>query len=191
MTDNFVMRCPKCFSTGLERFVDRATAWASRDDITLKCRNCGKMIYGKKRVEDEWKRQKTEWKRNAPERRAQQAADEQRRREQESQRVAVDRSMRFQEQAQRERTAADAAKREADTRAWLETTAAKPKPKPDPEPEPELLFVDPGGSECAWTDCRKPARATSLYCSRNCSNKNARHRHRMRQKGRNPDHASA
>ena len=35
---------------------------------------------------------------------------------------------------------------------------------------------------CAWHDCNEPARPRSKYCSRNCSNKNARARHKNRSK---------
>lgn len=35
---------------------------------------------------------------------------------------------------------------------------------------------------CAWMDCEKQARPNSKYCSRNCSNKNARARHSKRRK---------
>jgi len=35
---------------------------------------------------------------------------------------------------------------------------------------------------CAWHDCQEPARPRSKYCSRNCSNKNARARHKSRLK---------
>jgi hypothetical protein len=31
-------------------------------------------------------------------------------------------------------------------------------------------------STCAWQDCDEPRRTTSKYCSRGCSNKNARNR---------------
>lgn len=31
---------------------------------------------------------------------------------------------------------------------------------------------------CAWPECEEARRATSKYCSRACSNKNARKRHR-------------
>jgi len=34
--------------------------------------------------------------------------------------------------------------------------------------------------ECAWEPCASPRRKTSIYCSRDCSNRNARHRHRLR-----------
>ncbi len=36
------------------------------------------------------------------------------------------------------------------------------------------------GRICAWHECSKPARPRSKYCSRNCSNKNARARHKAR-----------
>lgn len=41
-----------------------------------------------------------------------------------------------------------------------------------------VIQKDP--SMCAWKDCGKLARPNSKYCSRNCSNKNARWRHRQR-----------
>ena len=36
------------------------------------------------------------------------------------------------------------------------------------------------GEDCAWGPCDHPRRETSIYCSRDCSNKNARHRHSLR-----------
>jgi len=33
---------------------------------------------------------------------------------------------------------------------------------------------------CAWKECDEQAREKSVYCSRNCSNKNARWRHKQR-----------
>jgi hypothetical protein len=35
---------------------------------------------------------------------------------------------------------------------------------------------------CAWKGCEKQARPNSKYCSRNCSNKNARARHAARKR---------
>ncbi len=35
---------------------------------------------------------------------------------------------------------------------------------------------------CAWSECNELARPRSKYCSRNCSNKNARARHKTRGK---------
>ncbi len=36
---------------------------------------------------------------------------------------------------------------------------------------------------CAWGDCSALRRSTSIYCSRDCSNKNARARHKQRKVG--------
>ena len=38
--------------------------------------------------------------------------------------------------------------------------------------------------QCAWRGCDNPRREKSIYCSRNCSNKNARARHASRQSPR-------
>jgi hypothetical protein len=35
--------------------------------------------------------------------------------------------------------------------------------------------------QCAWGECHLPRREKSVYCSRNCSNKNARARHAARE----------
>ena len=40
----------------------------------------------------------------------------------------------------------------------------------------------PAPTACAWKDCDKPAAGRSKYCSRECSNKNARWRHRQRRR---------
>lgn len=40
-------------------------------------------------------------------------------------------------------------------------------------------------TKCAWKDCQNAVRPGSKYCSRNCSNKNARYRHRQRRTDEN------
>ena len=57
-----------------------------------------------------------------------------------------------------------------------------PKPKAQP-PKTKLSFVakpDLGTEVCAWHECGKPSSEKSKYCSRNCSNKNARARYKAR-----------
>ena len=39
---------------------------------------------------------------------------------------------------------------------------------------------------CAWEECEKASRSNSKYCSRECSNKNARARHRLRKTSPKP-----
>lgn len=51
--------------------------------------------------------------------------------------------------------------------------------KTEGSPEARLVV---GDQMCTWPGCDKPARPNSKYCSRACSNKNARARHKARQK---------
>ncbi|MCB9681105.1 MAG: hypothetical protein H6733_06490 [Alphaproteobacteria bacterium] len=58
-------------------------------------------------------------------------------------------------------------------------------PKAEPVKESTSYSAAPRSSmvetnACAWKDCDKAARKGSKYCSRDCSNKNARHRHAKR-----------
>jgi hypothetical protein len=62
---------------------------------------------------------------------------------------------------------------------------AKPKAKPKTvkKIKPSFTSVSETGkvrSKCAWRECVKTAAVNSKYCSRNCSNKNARARHKVR-----------
>ena len=85
----------------------------------------------------------------------------------------------------------------ATTDALANVVASPPPPKSETPPKkaaktasrvtaakkgaPKSVAADSGNSEvCAWADCQKPARPRSKYCSRNCSNKNARARHKAR-----------
>ncbi len=57
------------------------------------------------------------------------------------------------------------------------------RPEPSAEPEPVAPIVRaPRLRACDWTQCREPARPGSKYCSRRCSNRNARQRHRKRKR---------
>ncbi|MCO4769781.1 MAG: hypothetical protein KDA24_07090 [Deltaproteobacteria bacterium] len=73
--------------------------------------------------------------------------------------------------------------------------APKPVAKPAPVPKPAAKAVKAAaapkaaaaapkvvgvGTGCAWKDCGNTARPRSKYCSRACSNKNARYRHSQR-----------
>jgi hypothetical protein len=93
-----------------------------------------------------------------------------------------------------EREAARLAEREAEEKAAKAAKAKKGKKAPEPEPEPvkvepvkieEVVPVESGEQDpnlCTWIGCLNPRRPGSLYCSRECSNKNARHRHAQRRK---------
>lgn len=173
MNDHFTMRCPKCSSTGLERFSDRATTWGGTDSFALKCRVCGKTMYGEETCQAEWDRQYKAWKKDAPARKAAlvEAAEQAEAQADFDRRMAeADRKRR--EEAQRKAEAARE-KKEAENRAWAEKVAK--------QREQERLSAS-NRDECAWKDCDEPSRRNSIYCSRACSNKNARWRHKQRQK---------
>lgn len=170
MNDHFTMRCPKCSSTGLERFQDRATSWGGLDDFALKCRTCGKVLYGEDTCQAEWDRQYAEWKKSAPDRAAAIAAAEAKAKaDAEFERQMVETERKRRETARR---AAEEArkKKEAENRAWALQAAQRR----------EESAAEPAGDTCAWKDCDAKARPNSIYCSRGCSNKNARWRYKMR-----------
>ena len=60
------------------------------------------------------------------------------------------------------------------------------RPEEQPEPEPvattnAVAYIGlPGTERCAYDACHNTARAGSKYCSRACSNRNARKRHKVR-----------
>lgn len=60
-----------------------------------------------------------------------------------------------------------------------EAPSASATPAAPAEPTPA---VAEGVQMCQWAGCGKAARPRSKYCSRNCSNKNARARHAARKK---------
>jgi len=64
--------------------------------------------------------------------------------------------------------------------------ALRPEELPEPEPMPltdtgAVAYIGaPGTERCAYEACRNAARDGSKYCSRACSNRNARKRHKVR-----------
>jgi len=61
----------------------------------------------------------------------------------------------------------------------------RPEVVPEPEPLPStgaaVAFIGlPGTERCAYEACHNTARDGSKYCSRACSNRNARKRHKVR-----------
>ena len=55
--------------------------------------------------------------------------------------------------------------------------------RPEPVPEPvEIPIRASVVNTCDWHSCNEIARPGSKYCSRRCSNRNARQRHRKRKR---------
>lgn len=61
--------------------------------------------------------------------------------------------------------------------------SSKQKAKKSSDNTESAVASDPSLPKCAWKECDKPARPRSKYCSRNCSNKNARARYSKRSNG--------
>ena len=74
------------------------------------------------------------------------------------------------------------------TRCWFGACkSTRPEMENRPAPEERIIvrpraatLLDEGVQLCAWDECDRPARPGSKYCSRKCSNKNARKRFRAR-----------
>lgn len=70
------------------------------------------------------------------------------------------------------------------TKCWMRGCGAH-RPAMDERPEEEILpepkpTLPEGVELCAWEGCTQHARPGSKYCSRRCSNRNARKRFRER-----------
>jgi len=78
------------------------------------------------------------------------------------------------------------------TRCWMVGCSTRPSEELRPEELPEepeplpmtagaVTYIGlPGTERCAYEACRNAAREGSKYCSRACSNRNARKRHKVR-----------
>ena len=82
-------------------------------------------------------------------------------------------------------TTLEQAKHEADETRRAQEAAAKSERQRQRKEEARLRRERKVISfQCAWGECHLPRREKSIYCSRDCSNKNARARHASRQSPR-------
>ncbi|MCP4804553.1 MAG: hypothetical protein GY913_23040 [Proteobacteria bacterium] len=147
------MSCPKCYSANLELERDRRVAGIrGPHQVQLHCFTCGFVLYGEKSVQEECDKQYAEYLRNGN--------------------VDPD-PPKPPVPAKTQTTPAAEAPRAA------ETPAAKAESS---SAEGDAAMPASGVQMCMWAGCGKQARPRSKYCSRNCSNKNARARHAARKK---------
>lgn len=187
----FRMTCPKCASFNLDLEEDqRAYLGGGRHQVQLHCYTCGHVIYGEKRIQAECDAQYAEW---------------------EAQHKARGGVVPTPAPAPAPAPAAEAAPApapatEPETPAAPAEDTAAPAPitlgrefpgmpckEGEEDPETGLVWVYPKDpppvdkkgkprDPCYWPPCDKYARPNSKYCSRNCSNKNARARYAKRKK---------
>lgn len=149
---SFALKCPKCASGNIVIEQD-SRSYFQRAVPSLHCLMCGKIVYGEEAIETEYLHQKEAY---------------------EAAQVKVE-------------SAPVVAAEPAPEVQIPETLPTLPTPE-EPEPVAATGRITEVGSReetpgvCAWQGCSKPARQTSKYCSRTCSNKNARWRHAQRGK---------
>ncbi len=170
----FKMRCPKggSFDYSVERDNRTFGATAQTFELIYHCR-CGKQMFGEQLVK-EYEQQKKAYELSSndlddgPEP-SQPGLADLRERLASRRRASEDRSPETAEQQIRQR--------EEEDRRWRVRVQ---------ESSQEIVSPSSGGGsideECVWPGCTKPQRSNSKYCSRACSNKNARARHKARQK---------
>jgi hypothetical protein len=194
----FRMRCPKCGSFNLDLEEDqRAYLGGGRHQVQLHCYTCGFVIYGEKRIQSECDSQYAEWEARQKARGGLPPA-------------AAPVAAPAAEPTPAAPAPAPAAAKAPEPAAPAPAAAVEPAPAPalaapasgreypgfpykegDPDDETGLLWVFPAEPPpvdkkgrarppCSWPPCAKFARPNSKYCSRNCSNKNARARYAKR-----------
>ena len=151
--------CPKCRSVSTYVVQSRHPWLIGQTDETFVCKVCGTRVYGTQKVAElRSAHQLATMKRQEAEARA--AAEAKAAAEREAIRLAALAAEKVRQ------TAAEAAAHAAKV-AKLKKEAAKV----------QLLQA----AKCAWPSCTNDHTTVSKYCSRNCSNKHARARHKERQ----------
>jgi hypothetical protein len=175
---SFHMHCMKCGSTNLDLQKDqRAFVSDGRNQVLLHCYTCGHVIYGETKIQAECNRQYSDWEskqRNAG-------------------RAIQSSGIRTVQGASPDSSASssESAVAVASSASMAEALADFPFKPGEVDPSTGLTFIFPAEpppldsrgrplKPCVWPPCSKYARPRSKYCSRNCSNKNARARYSKR-----------
>ncbi|MCO4744155.1 MAG: hypothetical protein KC912_05165 [Proteobacteria bacterium] len=199
----FKMVCPKCNSLNysVERDGRSYIRTGPSAELIFSCR-CGTQLFGEN-LTKEFDKQRAAFEAEAKDRVAEEREREERAAEQRERDETMRRALEFRQNYLREQKAAQVAeareaKAESD-RAWRQRVAAgggsvsAPATASNPAPASAAAasgspLLPPGtplnkpDSLCGWGPCPNDARSNSKYCSRACSNKNARWRHKKRRK---------
>jgi len=176
---SFKMQCPKC--KGLDYSIERDNrtfgAVAQAFELVFHCR-CGKQMFGEQ-ILKEYEEQKKAWEADtdrveeaepAPERQSQREAREQL-------------EQAYEAEAKKKKKVAAKAKPASKKSSKKSKSKASPSKASGKKGGGKSKSADAAGVDsCAWPSCDNPRRKNSKYCSRACSNKNARYRHKMRSK---------
>ena len=168
----FKFQCPKCQGMDYNIARDRKSFAPTRSfELIFSCR-CGKQLFGEQ-IEAEYDRQLKAYEATM----ARGAMDDdrvERVRAERERKESLRRAMLYQRHHREERLRREQVIERGgeDPNNWREAEAGVTvEDEWLPSEHPEC---------CAWDPCNKRRRANSKYCSRNCSNKNARARHKAR-----------
>lgn len=199
--DEFKMACPKCgsYSYSIERDPRNYAQRGQVSELIFSCR-CGKQFFGEQ-IQEENDRQKAFWEAQMA---APSAAEIERRaaeREKTDRQAQLRAAYEFQAKymVEKRKAEADAARirEEQRLREWRErvsrqqaaaATMSAPEPASGRSGGVAVAAAQPtdaaplDGGRCEWEGCTNTVRPGSKYCSRECSNKNARWRHKQRVK---------
>lgn len=183
----FKFRCPKCLGIDYSVVRDNRTFTPTRAfELIFSCR-CGKQLFGDN-IETEYNRQKKEYEAKSSDREKEHRARTVKVQEAEERKLALRRAMVYQQkyrEEQRQKQASEQAEQQAEKdRLWrqkVEGVTSDADGAATAEPAVEALASD-DPRKCAWDQCSNIRRKNSKYCSRNCSNRNARSRHKRRGK---------
>lgn len=187
----FKLKCPKCESPSctIERDTRSGVQRGDVAELMLICR-CGKQLFAQQVVE-EIDRQRSAWEA------AERASAASRRQQTDQERAERDRDVQIRTalarhaSRQRQRDEEEARKlREEEHKRWLERigrqtgederAVAVAKTSSNAA---SARYEPAATNSCAWHECSNAPRPNSMYCSRDCSNKNARDRHAQRKRG--------
>lgn len=164
----FKPQCAKCGSFNIDLEEDpRAFSGGGRHQVQLHCYTCGMVIYGEDKIQAEIDRQYAEFE-------------------------ELRRSRPGGAAPEPEPAPPTAAPTPASPAAQASEANAAEAAAPSANAADNIVVTDQtaGLRPCAWRECAKMARPNSKYCSRNCSNKNARARHAKRRKPEDGDAAT-
>jgi hypothetical protein len=184
----FRMLCPKCGTGSYSIEKERSTYSRTEPvaSLVFAC-TCGKRLYGKK-VEEEYLRQKKGYEQDAETRTRQQVARAKMEKRQAEDSQTMTDALAYRARFEAKRKAKEEEEVSRSSQKELEEWRAKAT---DPAgDESGIAAGDEHSEECTWHQCDKGAagspavrRKGSKYCSRDCSNKNARWRHKKRKSG--------
>ncbi len=186
---SFKMKCPKCesLSYSIERDPRNYAQRGQTAELIFSCR-CGKQLFGDQ-IQAESDRQQALYDAEMATPSQEEIERRQAAKEREERERALREAFEYQSRYLVEKRKADSEaarlREEARLREWKERVARQGQ-VPDitlPEPAaPKESTPAVAGQGCEWPGCGNVARAGSKYCSRECSNKNARARHKQRVK---------